>query len=230
MKKLLSKLSLLALFCLTTVALSAQTYNGGTWYSLYDDSESSKYTTTTANNNITIQSYSVFTPSTGALSFDTKMTKFVATNPGAYQILVGGQTVDVAKAQTSYTTKSTTIGTSLGALDFKLKYDYYNTARTVYIRNVKLPLAQHILLNDGQDSKSFGSVVVDAENIAIFAHGFHHGGVVSLPHQEAFPEEEMTGGELIEGLFDQFVVGFKEEFLKIGGIFAGSSGGGVDFI
>ena len=31
-----------------------QTYNDGTWYSLYDETEHSKYTTTTANNNITI--------------------------------------------------------------------------------------------------------------------------------------------------------------------------------
>ena len=44
--------------------LSAQTYNGTTWYSLYDAAEHSKYTTTSVNNNITICTHSVFTPST----------------------------------------------------------------------------------------------------------------------------------------------------------------------
>ena len=163
MKKLLSKLSLLALFCLTTVALSAQTYNGGTWYSLYDDTESSKSTTTGVNNNITIKSCSAFTPSTGALTFNTRMTKAGIINPQSYQILVGGQTVDIDDKQTSYTTKTTSISTSETSLEFKLKYKAYNSGRTVYIDDVKLPLAQHILLanNTTKDSKSFGNVAID---------------------------------------------------------------------
>ena len=163
MKKLLSKLSLLALFCLTTVALSAQTYNNGTWYSLCDETEHSAYTTTGANNNITICSHTAFVPSTGVLTFNTRMTKFVATNPGDYQILVAGQTVDVASKQTSYTTKSTTIDALLTSLEFKLKYKAYNSARDVFIDDVKLPLAQHILLanNTTKDSKSFGNVAID---------------------------------------------------------------------
>ena len=163
MKKLLSKLSLLALFCLTTVALSAQTYNNGTWYSLYDETEHSAYTTTGVNNNITICSHTAFVPSTGVLTFNTRMTKFVATNPGDYQILVAGQTVDVASKQTSYTTKSTTIDALLTSLEFKLKYKAYNSARDVFIDDVKLPLAQHILLanNTTKDSKSFGNVAID---------------------------------------------------------------------
>lgn len=162
MKKIFTKfLSLTAILFFVSANLTAQTYNGSTWYSLYDDTESSKSTTTGVNNNITIKSNTIFTPSTGALSFDTKMTKAVATNPDAYQILVGGQTVDVASKQTSYTTKSTTIDASLTSLEFKLKYKAYNSARTVYIDNVKLPLAQHILLADGNSSKAFEATIVD---------------------------------------------------------------------
>ena len=163
MKKLLSKLSLLALFCLTTVALSAQTYNNGTWYSLYDETEHSAYTTTGVNNNITICSHTAFVPSTGALTFNTRMNKAGLINPDDYQILVAGQTVDVASKQTSYTTKSTTIDALLTSLEFKLKYKAYNSARDVFIDDVKLPLAQHILLanNTTKDSKSFGNVAID---------------------------------------------------------------------
>lgn len=162
MKKIFTKfLSLTAILFFVSANLTAQTYNGSTWYSLYDDTESSKSTTTGVNNNITIKSNTIFTPSTGALSFDTKMTKAGLTNPADYQILVGDQTVDVASKQTSYTTKSTTIDASLTSLEFKLKYKAYNSARTVYIDNVKLPLAQHILLADGNSSKSFEATIVD---------------------------------------------------------------------
>ena len=50
---------------------------------------------------------------------------------------------------------------SLTSLEFKLKYKAYNSGRTVYIDNVKLPLAQHILLADGNSSKSFEATIVD---------------------------------------------------------------------
>ena len=140
-------LTLVAIF-VATANLSAQTYNGGTWYSLYDEAEHSKYTTTSVDNNITICTHSVFTPSTGALEFKTRMTKFVLTNPGEYSILVGGKTIDLPSKQTSYVTKTTTISSTESKLEFKLKYNSYNTGRDVYIDDVKLPLAKHILLND----------------------------------------------------------------------------------
>ena len=163
MKKIVTKFFLFVALLAATANLSAQTYNGGTWYSLYDETEHSAYTTTGVNNNITICSHTAFVPSTGVLTFNTRMTKFLATNPGDYQILVAGQTVDVASKQTSYTTKSTTIDALLTSLEFKLKYNSYNSARDVFIDDVKLPLAQHILLanNTTKDSKSFGNVAID---------------------------------------------------------------------
>lgn len=163
MKKIFTQFFLFVALLAASTNLSAQTYNGGTWYSLYDETEHSAYTTTGVNNNITICSHTAFVPSTGVLTFNTRMTKFVATNPGDYQILVAGQTVDVASKQTSYTTKSTTIDALLTSLEFKLKYNSYNSARNVFIDDVKLPLAQHILLanNTTKDSKSFGNVAID---------------------------------------------------------------------
>ena len=162
MKKIFTKfLSLTAILFFVSTNLTAQTYNGGTWYSLYDETEHSAYTTTEVNNNVTICSHTAFVPSTGVLTFNTRMTKFIATNPGDYQILVAGQTVDVASKQTSYTTKSTTIDALLTSLEFKLKYKAYNSARDVFIDDVKLPLAQHILLADGNSSKSFEATIVD---------------------------------------------------------------------
>ena len=161
MKKIVTKFFLFVALLAASTNLSAQTYNGGTWYSLYDETEHSAYTTTGVNNNITICSHTAFVPSTGVLTFNTRMTKFLATNPGDYQILVAGQTVDVASKQTSYTTKSTTIDALLTSLEFKLKYNAYNSARDVFIDDVKLPLAQHILLADGNSSKSFEATIVD---------------------------------------------------------------------
>lgn len=162
MKKIFT--SLFILFLVGICNLSAQTYNGGVWYSLYDDTESSVSTTTGLNNHVTIKSNSIFIPSTGALSFDTKMTKAGLINPSDYKILVGGQTVDVASKQTDYITKSTTIDASLTSLEFKLNYKSYNSGRKVYIKNVKLPLAQHIILAEGQDTKTFDDVVVDGQS------------------------------------------------------------------
>ena len=175
MKKIFTKFFLFVALLAATANLSAQTYNGGTWYSLYDETEHSAYTTTGVNNNITICSHTAFVPSTGVLTFNTRMTKFLATNPGDYQILVAGQTVDVASKQTSYTTKSTTIDASLTSLEFKLKYNSYNSARDVFIDDVKLPLAQHILLADGNSSKSFEATIVD---------GASEGQTVSLRYRQ----------------------------------------------
>ena len=160
-------LALAALLCVTTNAWAQKPVNNnGTWYSLYDTEEHSKYTTTTANNDITICTHSVFIPSTGALEFKTRMTKFVLTNPGEYSILVGGKTIDLPSKQTSYVTKTTTISSAESNLEFKLKYNSYNTARDVYIDDVKLPLANHILFADGtygtaSKSISFGKVAID---------------------------------------------------------------------
>lgn len=177
MKQLLRHIFLLVAMFVATASLTAQTYNGDTWYSLYDDTEESVSTTTTLNNNKTICHYDVFAPSTGVLSFKTKMTKAGIINPASYDILVGGNTIGIEEKQTNYTEdKYCNISKTLTSLDFKLKYKAYNSGRDVYIDDIKLPLATHILLSNGttSDSKTFNPTKVgsSSENIKINLRSF----------------------------------------------------------
>ena len=154
-----------------TASLTAQTYNGGTWYSLYKTDEYKKST----NSDGDIKTLSdIFTPSIGALSFETKMTG--AVKPDSYQLEVAGQRIDVPGNQTSYLGRSATIGTNVNSVTFTYVYKFYNATRTVYVTNVKLPLATHILLSNGQDndSKTFKDTKVgsNSENIKINLRSF----------------------------------------------------------
>ena len=161
MKKIFTKFFLFAALLAASTHLSAQTYNGGTWYSLYDTGEYSRSTNTGGD----IKTFSsIYTPSTGSLSFETKMTGVV--KPDSYQLNVGGNTIDVAKNQQSYIGKYASLDANASSVIFSYVYKLYNATRTVYVRNVKLPLAQHILLNEGQNSKTFGSVTIDGQSAA----------------------------------------------------------------
>lgn len=156
MKKIFTNLFLLATLFLASANLNAQTYNNGTWYSLYDTSEKKKSTNTGGD----IASYSAYTPSTGVFSLETKMDKASFINPDSYELTVDGQTISVGSKQTSYTTKNTTINTNSSSLTVSYTYKFYNATRTVYIKNIKLPLAKHILLADGT---SFGTTSITTQ-------------------------------------------------------------------
>lgn len=156
MKKIFTNLFLLATLFLASTNLTAQTYNNGTWYSLYDTNEKTKSTNTGGD----IASYSAYTPSTGVFSLETKMDKAGWINPDSYELTVDGQTISVGSKQTSYTTKNTTINTNSSSLTVSYTYKFYNATRTVYIKNIKLPLAKHILLADGT---SFGTTSITTQ-------------------------------------------------------------------
>ena len=171
MKQFLRHIFLLVAMFVATAYLTAQTYNGGTWYSLYKTDEYTKST----NGGGDIKTLSdIFTPSIGALSFETKMTG--AVKPDSYQLEVAGQRIDVPEKQTSYLGRSATIGTNVNSVTFTYVYKFYNATRTVYVTNVKLPLATHILLSNGQDndSKTFKDTKVgsNSENIKINLRSF----------------------------------------------------------
>ena len=171
MKQFLRHIFLLVAMFVATASLTAQTYNGGTWYSLYKTDEYKKST----NSDGDIKTLSdIFTPSIGALSFETKMTG--AVKPDSYQLEVAGQRIDVPGNQTSYLGRSATIGTNVNSVTFTYVYKFYNATRTVYVTNVKLPLATHILLSNGQDndSKTFKDTKVgsNSENIKINLRSF----------------------------------------------------------
>ena len=142
---------LLSILAVVAVNLSAQTYNGGVWYSLYDATERTLKTSTWWEDKEIYNYTNIFTPSTGVLSFDTKMTKHMdVTNPDSYQLSVNGTTVDVPAKQTSYLTCTTNVPTDLTSVSFVYIFKSYNSERTLSIANVKLPLAQHILLGDNK--------------------------------------------------------------------------------
>ena len=140
-----------------------QTYNDGVWYSLYDLTERKKGTDAGGE----IYNYTgLFTPNSGKVTFNTKMTKSLGVNPKDYSLNVGGKTVSVGSGQTSYIEK---FASDLDANITSLKFSYnYTTAknltRTVYVDDVKLPLAKHILLESGTFGTS--SVTVTDNNLA----------------------------------------------------------------
>ena len=104
MKQFLRYIFVLAAVLMVAVGdVWGQTYNDGTWYSLYDLTERTKGTDTGGQ----IYNYTgLFTPNSGKVTFNTKMTKSLGVNPKDYSLNVGGKTVSVGSAQTSYIEKS----------------------------------------------------------------------------------------------------------------------------
>jgi hypothetical protein len=149
MKKFL-QLFVLSVLSLVAVSMKAQTYNGGVWYSLYDETERTLRTSTWWQDKEIYNYTGLFTPSTGVLTFDTKMTKNVGiTDPDSYELTVNGNTVSVPEKQISYLNCTTNVAVDATSVSFVYIFKTYNSERTLSIANVKLPLAQHILLADG---------------------------------------------------------------------------------
>lgn len=195
-------LAVAALSCLGSI--TAQTYNGGTWYSLYDTSEKSAYIATIFSSP-EIATYNVFSPLAGSFSFDSKLpgngssseTTKSSSDPKSYSygvsdysISFGGKGVPVPQnvnvshtisdrykiLWTTYYVHSYTYtynyknvsGSGLAADQTSLEVKYqadnkHHTAKTVYISNVKVPMAKHIRLTGGtygttSVSKNFGTI------------------------------------------------------------------------
>ena len=166
MKKLLSKLSLLALFCLTTVALSAQTYNGGTWYSLYDAKEHSNVVVYTE-----FAEKSLFTP-VESLTFDYKKYSVISINGKVevYSKVDGSWQKKGEASYSDYKNYKTSSIIPLDANTTNIRY-YLASGNGVYVKNHFAKLAKHILLADGSfgktsESKSFGNVTIDGQSAA----------------------------------------------------------------
>ena len=166
MKKLLSKLSLLALFCLTTVALSAQTYNGGTWYSLYDAKEHSNVVVYTK-----FAEKSLFTP-VESLTFDYKKYSMISINGKVevYSKVDGSWQKKGEASYSDYKNYKTSSIIPLDANTTNIRY-YLASGNGVYVKNHFAKLAKHILLADGSfgktsESKSFGNVTIDGQSAA----------------------------------------------------------------
>ena len=161
MKKIFTKFFLLAALFLASTNLTAQTYNGGTWYSLYDATEYK-------NENKT---FSVFPPTTGSLSFQWKKTGWAFGYP-IYKLYVSESSngsnytekyslnSGSGTKQENYVTVTTAVSENITHLKFE-----QSGSLTRYYTNINLPLAKHILIAGGSygqksESKSFGNVTI----------------------------------------------------------------------
>lgn len=160
MKKIFTKLFLFAALLVISADLSAQTYNGGTWYSLYDGKEHSNVVVYTD-----FAEKSLFTP-VESITFDYKKFTAISFNGKVeVQNLVDGEWQKKGDASYSdYKNYKTSSTISLDANATKIRY-YLASGSGVYVKNHFAKLAKHILLADGgfgktTDSKSFDNTVV----------------------------------------------------------------------
>ena len=162
MKKIFTKLFLLATLFLASINLSAQTYNGGTWYSLHNATEYKNEDNT----------FSVFSPTTGSLSFQWKKTGWFIGYP-IYKLYVSESSdgsnytqnykLDSGSGtkQDSYVSVTTTVSENIT----HLKFEHDGGSLDRFYKDVKIPLKQHILIAGGdfgkdEESKSFGNVTI----------------------------------------------------------------------
>ena len=173
MKTSLLKYFMLATTLVASISLSAQTYNGGTWYSLYETGERTLST-------IDSETLNAFTPVGTNLTFDAKRAATGQGNLKVAPIVNGQQQSDIFDQKPGKVTKKNFLGiesqvdytdapysaTVSNSNSNQIKF-YTVTGATLkkYFQNVKLPLAKHIYIADGgsgkeKESKSFGNVTV----------------------------------------------------------------------
>ena len=168
MKKILTKLSLLAFFCLASANMLAQTYNGGVWYSYYDTGKNE-------NVNAADQLFgekAVFAPAE-SMTFEYKKYSFLSVNGNVeVQNKVNGSDWQ-AKGSVKYSDYNNWKTTSEIALDANITHIRYkmSSGTGVQVKNHFVKLKKHILLADGSfgktsESKSFGNVTIDGQSAA----------------------------------------------------------------
>lgn len=143
----------LALAMASTTNLVAQTYNSGTWYSYYD---AAGFTINTINN-VEIKN-KIFAPTSGTLSLQWKYEYSILDfthSLGSHKTHVyesannGTKTTEkflITGCDESWQNKSGAVSANINYLKFDRPTG--NTSK-VYYKEIKLPLAQHILLADG---------------------------------------------------------------------------------
>ena len=161
MKKIFTNLFLLATLFLASANLNAQTYNNGTWYSLYDASGFSLETKITSINGV--QAYKdVFAPVGGNLTFKWEYSgwMFKSHDTYIYESSDNGANYSAEKGHISGTSSGTG-DVALSKNINKIKFDRpTGNTNTVKYSNIKLPLAKHILLADGT---SFGTTSITTQ-------------------------------------------------------------------
>ena len=161
MKQFLRHIFLLVAMFVATASLTAQTYNGDTWYSLYETKEYAVINVVNYYN----KDFDIFPPAGGKLSFEAHKETFGWGDLFIEQYVSSSWSsvndFSLGNKYATYTTSSN-INTSATKIRFKVK-DGSSLNRT--FKNVKLPLAKHILLDN---STAFGtsSITVTDGNLA----------------------------------------------------------------
>lgn len=160
MMKTISKYILTFVAILMVTTLSSQTYNGGTWYSLYDTEQ--KNNTTVATN---FCEKAVFAPAE-SITFDYKKYTGISIN-GKLQVQnnVNGSWSG-SKGEVSYSSTSWKTSHAI-ALDADISHIRYRmpSGTGASVRNHFVKLKKHIRIADGgygktSESKSFGNVTI----------------------------------------------------------------------
>ena len=169
MKQFLRYTLTLVALIMATANIWAQNpnYQGGTWYSLYETEGGTLYT-------IDSETLNAFTPVGTNLTFDAKRTATGQGNLKVAPIVNGSQQSDIFNQKPGKVTKKNFLG-----IETQVDYESYSATvsnpnsnqikfYTVMgatlnkdFRNVKLPLAKHILLNDGT---AYGTTTINAGN------------------------------------------------------------------
>ena len=161
MKQIFTKFFLLALLAMASAHLSAQTYNGGTWYSLYDTGENSNVVSGS-----TFAEKSVFAPAE-SMTFEYIKYSFLSTNGNLeVQNKVNGTDWSGSKGSVSCSDYKNWKTSPSIALDQNISHIRYKMAGTgAKVRNHFVKLKKHILIADGgygktSESKSFGNITI----------------------------------------------------------------------
>ena len=166
MKKIFTQFFLFVALLAASTNLSAQTYNGGTWYSLYDAKEHSNVVVYTE-----FAEKSLFTP-VESLTFDYKKYSMISINGKVevYSKVDGSWQKKGEASYSDYKNYKTSSIIPLDANTTNIRY-YLASGNGVYVKNHFAKLAKHILLADGSfgktsESKSFGNVTIDGQSAA----------------------------------------------------------------
>ena len=148
MKQKVLYILLLLFACAWNTRAWGQTYNGGTWYSLYD-------TGTKTNTNALSRDFGeitgIFAPTNKAITLEYKKYSLLSTtgtliiyddgNNGAYTEI--GKQTDITDYK-NWNTYSKQCNENISKIRFRM-----DKGDGISVKNIKIPLAKHILLNDG---------------------------------------------------------------------------------
>jgi len=128
----------------------AQTYNGGTWYSVYEEEEIINVVIGSE-----IATWDVFAPASGTVTFDYKKLAILTVN-GKVKVQTSADGNNFSEiGSVSYSDYNNYKSGSVSGIPANIKkMKFVNSSTGSQTKNVKLPLARHILLSGGDFGKS----------------------------------------------------------------------------